>query len=369
MSFDGRRDGAKKGAIDKKTPVTDSGSQEEAAKPVAKTKASDEETLEDPSSEDEAVPEPTKKSKKSKKDRGEGKSVTQKANIATIRVKMEANSMKIAFEILNVISPTKCNFRFKEDGFYIAAQSKPKEKKKKTGTRAHQKCEVEYYFPAASMSKYKCNLLDSLGNVVPKYDMCVCTTSFHHQIKNLKKNNLLFRLDVEVDNRSDYGINILNGTFKSHVPSLEGKNRYPKLTKFIEYYAGSKPCDTPTNGFFDSIMTTIKNNKCEEIEIRHYIRTCNTLICGWDKESDNPIVSVELDNKADNSSIEEDDAYNDACVKSRIYTAQSDWIYKIGKLSPSVLNIYLNTEDSYAPLGLRTCIGAQGTATITMRRL
>jgi hypothetical protein len=288
-------------------------------------------------------------------------------NFGTIRVRMECVSMKTSFEMLNNISPDKCYFRFKEDGFYIAAYNKPKEKHKKTDTKAHQRSEIEFYFPATSLSYYKFGLLDSYSNPIQVHDTCVRTRTFHDQIKNLKKGNLVFKIDVNTTHGTNKGFYIVNGRLKNHVPSLEGENKYARMKKFTEYYTKAVPIAKPVNSELDSKMVSAKNGKCEELEFKHFVRSKNTLMFGYNATSDEPVVTYGFENKDDNSSME-GDTPDDAFLLRTIRTAGCDWIYKICKLSNGVLEVYIHDQD-YAPLGFRTSVGSQGTVTMTIQSI
>lgn len=302
-----------------------------------------------------------------KKKRSEPKKKEENGNFGTIRVRMECVSMKTSFEMLNNISSDKCYFRFKDDGFYIAASNKPKEKQKKTDTKSHQRSEIEFYFPATSLSYYKFGLLDSYSNPIELHDTCVCTKTFHNQIKNLKKGNLVFKIDVNTTDGTDKGFYIVNGRLKNHVPSLEGKNKYPRIKKFSEYYTKATPRAKPVNSELDSKMVSAKNGMCEEIEFKHFTGSKNTSMFGYNGTSDEPVVTYNFDNKDDNSSME-GDTPDDAFIMRTIRTDGCDWIYKICKLSNGVLEVYIHNQD-HAPLGFRTSVGSQGTVTITVQSI
>lgn len=284
----------------------------------------------------------------------------------TIRVKVEAASFRLGLEIFAKMG-SKLHIRFKPDGFLMMVVPSTIIRKEVEGTPRQQSV-GEYSFKEGNLLRYKYRVNNLGGQEHPYYDTSLYLQDVISRIGDVKKDYISFRVRVNFLANEDngIGINTQGSGGSKHVPTIKppGLTSYPGLQQYSRFYEGAKPHGKISPSVFLGAATTTKKSKVPELEFRRYRKTGNVHLCSWPlAPGAEAVCSEPLDGDLSNSEYEPEENIIEGFGIRKIILKQNEWIHKMPKLSKSVVQIYMDGENSSAPLCLCTFLGTQATAT------
>ena len=284
----------------------------------------------------------------------------------TIRVKLEAASFRLGLEIFMKMGSI-IHFRFRPDGFVMMVMPSTiirKGVKEVEGTPRQQSV-GEYVFKKGNLLRYKYRVNSLNGQEYPHHDTSLYLKDMVSRVGDVKKDYISFRVRVGDFATDDAGIEINtqgSGGVKN-VPTIKPPSVYPGLLQYSRFYDGVDPHGKIAPNIFLGAATITKKSQVPVLEFRRYRKTGNIHLCAWPLSGDpDPVCSEPLDGDLSNSEYEIDENIGQGFGIRKIILKQNEWIHKMPKLSKSVIQIYIDSENPLAPLCLCTFLGTQATA-------
>lgn len=289
------------------------------------------------------------------------------ANI--VRFKVEAASFRLGLEIFAKMG-SKIYIRFTPAGFSVMVAPSVVIRKggaKEAEGSARQQSTGEYVFRKRNLLRYKYRVNDLAGYEYPHYDIAVYLNDFISRISDVKRDYISFRVRVNFTASQDTGIeiNTQGSAGGKNTPTIKppAEIAYPGLSQYSHFYDGVNPHGLLSPTVLMSAASTTKKSKVAELEFRRYKLTGNVHVCAMPAGGGPAVVSEPLDGDLSNSEYEVDVDVETGYDIRKVIMKQNEWIHKMTKLSKSVVQVFMNIENTEAPLCLCTFLGTQATAT------